>query len=182
MTLEELKTVRRFLRKNNLDHIAALLLEMNDKVHGAKVVQGGVGVEGPFTELVTVPFGTVEWDTDSYYHAATKTELKIPAGLGGRYIARVAVRWIPDDPNGFTEADSNTGHFYAYLAKNNAENFIGNDSRVTKNAVAHARGTTQNFSWEGELKAGDSLHVRISQGVRDYVLADVYLQIRRLGS
>jgi hypothetical protein len=178
---EELRIVRRFLRRNNLDEVCTLLLQMGDQLHSAKVAAGSHPV--PADEKSVVTFQHVDWDSDEYFDDGEPTRLTVPTGLGGRYFVKVAVRWLnteeaPGPPN-MVIRDS---YHYVFVSSNGSENAVVTAARSTANKVGHgATGTTQHFTFDLDLDDGDFLEVRLWQDFYDPVRADVFFELRRVG-
>jgi len=179
---EELKIVRKFLRRNNLDEMYALLLQIGDELHSAKVTAGSHPV--PADEKTAIPFQHVEWDSDGYFDDQETTRLTVPAGLGGRYFVQVAIRWhnteaAPETP---IMAEIRDSYYYAFVSLNGSEHAVVTNARSTANKVGFgATGTTQHFSFDLDLSDGDFIEARLWQDFFDPVRADVFLELRREG-
>ena len=76
---EELKIVRKFLRRNNLDEMCTLMLQVGSELHTAKVAAGMQPV--PADEKTAIPFQHVDWDSDEYFDDQEPTRLTVPQGL-----------------------------------------------------------------------------------------------------
>jgi hypothetical protein len=181
---EELRIVRKFLRRNKVNEMCAVLQQIGDELHGAEVFSGQFPV--PANEKATFVFTNVDWDTDNYFDPANPTRLTVPDGLGGRYFVQVAIRWynpdqvMPPPPDDIEVKDS---FFYTYVSKNGTPHAVGNDARSTVNMVAHgATGTTQHFTFDMSLDGGEFIEVNFWQDFFDPVRNDAFLTLRRLGS
>lgn len=182
---EELRIVRKFLRRNKLNEMCAVLQQIGEELHGAEVFAGAVPVPAN-PPTFTVPFQNEDSDTDDYFDDGESTRLTVPAGLGGRYFVQVAVRWYnpeevhPAPPN---IGDLKDSYFYAFVSMNGNPNAVGNDARSTAAKVGNgATGTTQHFTFDMSLNDGDFIEVRLWQDILDPVRADVFLTLRRVGS
>jgi hypothetical protein len=179
---EELRIVRKFLRRNNLDEMYALLQQVGDDLHGAKVVAGSHPV--PADEKTAIPFQQVDWDSDEYFDEGEPTRLTVPAGLGGRYFIQVAIRWhnteqAPGPPNVVIRPS----YYYAFVSLNGGEHAVVTNARSTANKVGNdATTTTQHFTFDLDLSEGDFIEARLWQGFYDPVRADVFLELRRVGT
>lgn len=182
---EELRIVRKFLRRNKIDEMCVVLQKITEELHGAEVFAGAVPVPANPPTFV-VPFQNEDWDTDDYFDGGEPTRLTVPAGLGGRYFAQVAVRWY--NPEEFDPPPPNIGdlkdsYFYAFVSMNGNPHAVGNDARSTAAKVGHgATGTTQHFTFDMSLNDSDFIEVRLWQDFLDPVRADVFLTLRRVGS
>lgn len=176
---DELTIVRKFLRRNNLLALVQLLKESCDRVCEVKLARGGLDV--PKDVSTPVPFSNVEWDSVGFFESSEPTRLTIPAGLGGRYLIQTATRWLDhrDFPGEEPPPDS---YFYAFVMHNGSGHPAGNDARCTANNVeGGATGTTQHFTYETELVAGDFVELWLWQGFGTPVHCDTHFQMRRLG-
>jgi hypothetical protein len=180
---EELKIVREFLRRNNIDEMCAALKLIGEELHGAKVTAGSHPV--PVEQKPAIPFQNVEWDSDGFFDSNEPTRATVPVGLGGKYFVQVAVRWhnpeevVPPPPIPLDIQDS---YYYAFVSRNGSEHAVGPEARPTANKVANgATGTTQHFTFDLDLDGGDFIEVKLYQGFYDPVRADVVLSIRRVG-
>jgi hypothetical protein len=143
---------------------------------GAKVVAASVAV--PANQHVKVSFGTVEWDSGSFFAPSAPRRLRIPARRAGRYLTQLAIRYVATSDPMSPPVDPGSSYYYAELLVNNQP--PGNDARATAARVPHATGTTQLIVYEANLEAGDRIQARLWHGFADQVRADVYLQTRRV--
>jgi len=179
---EELKIVRKFLRRNNLDEIYKLLLQIGDELHSAKVAVGLHPV--PADQKTPIPFQHVDWDSDGYFDDQEPTRLTVPTGLSGRYFVKVAIRWHnTEEAPGPPDPVIRDSFYYAFVSSNGSENAVVTAARATANKVGHgATGTTQHFTFDLDLDDGDYLEVRLWQDFYDPVRADVFFELRRVGN
>ena len=180
---EELRIVRKFLRRNNLDEMCALLQQVGDDLHGAKVVAGSHPV--PADEKTPIPFQNADWDSDGYFDDQEPTRFTVPTGLGGRYFVQVVIRWHNTEEARETPplAVIRDSYYYAFVSLNGSEHAVGVNARSTAAKVGYgATGTTQHFTFDLNLGAGDFVEVRLWQDFFDPVRADVVLEIRRIGA
>ncbi len=179
---EELRIVRKFLRRNNLDQMYALLQQIGGELHGAKVVAGSHAV--PADEKSSVEYQNVHWDSDGYFDDQEPTRWTVPTGLGGRYFVQVAIRWLNTEESHETPplAVIRDSYYYAFVSLNGSEHPVGSYARSTANKVGHgATGTTQHFTFDLNLGDGDFVEVKLWQDFYDPVKADVFLEVRRIG-
>ena len=180
---EELRIVRRFLRRNNLDELCAALQQTGDSVHGAKVIAGMHPV--PADQKTAIPFQNVDWDSDGYFNNQEPTRLTVPTGFAGRYFVQIAIRWHnPEEASGSPDiGEIRESYFYAFASQNGRPHAIGVDARSTANKVGHvATGTTQHFTFDLSLSVSDFVELNLWQDFFDPVRADVVLEIRRVGA
>lgn len=177
---KELKLVRKFLKRNNLEALANMISAADDKARGAKVTRGSAGVESNVD--TAVEFRNVLWDSDGYFDPTTPTRLTIPTGLGGRYLLQVALRWQHDD-GPLTPPNDTESYFHAFITQNGETDAFDNDVRSSANKVnGGAVATSQHFMAETELKAGDFAELWLAQQFGVDKRCDVYFTIRRVGS
>ena len=178
---EELKIVRKFLRRNNLDEMCTLMLQVGSELHTAKVAAGMQPV--PADEKTAIPFQHVDWDSDEYFDDQEPTRLTVPQGLEGRYFIQVAIRWHnTEEAPGPPDVEIRDSHHYAFVSLNGSENAVCTNARSTANKVGYgATGTTQHFTFDQNLRDGDFVEVRLWQDFFDPVRADVFLELRRVG-
>jgi len=179
---EELKIVRRFLRRNKLIEMYAVLQQVCGDLHGAKVITGGIPV--PTNQDTLIPFQNVEWGPDGYFDSGEPTRLSVPEGLGGRYFVQVAVRWLnPEQGIGAPDPeDINDSYYYALVCKNGGNDAILLDARATAEKVGFgATGTTQHFTFDISLDDGDFIELMLWQEFFDPVRVDAAFTLRRLG-
>jgi len=141
---------------------------------GAKVVAASQSL--PANQHVKVAFGTLDWDSGSYFSSSAPRRLRVPQGQAGRYLTQLAVRYTV---LGSPPADPTSSYYYAEILVN--DQIPGNDARSTVARVPHATGTTQAILYEANLQPGDRLQVRLWHGFTDQVRADVCFQTRRVG-
>jgi len=180
---EELRIVRKFLRRNNLDDMYALLQQVGGDLHGAKVAAGSHPV--PVDEKTTIPYQHVDWDSDGYFDDQEPTRFTVPTGLGGRYFVQVAIRWhnTEEAPGSPIVGEIRDSYHYAFVSLNGSEHAVGVNARSTANKVGcGATGTTQHFTFDLSLSDGDFVEVRLWQDFFDPVRADVVLEVRRIGA
>ena len=141
---------------------------------GAKVVAASQSL--PANQQVKVMFGTVDWDSGSFFTPSAPRRLRVPQGQAGRYLTQLAVRYttLASPP-----ADPASSYYYAEILVN--DQVPGNDARSTAARVPHATGTTQLVVYEANLAPGDRLQVRLWHDFTDQVRADVDFQTRRVG-
>jgi hypothetical protein len=173
---KELKIVRKFLKRNNLETVINMIREADDKARGAKIKRGSVKINNGETTVASLD--TVSWDSDGYFDSGSPTRLTVPAGLEGRYLLQVALRWInKNDP---MAPDS---YFYSFITLNEDQCPVSNDARSTaNNTEAGSEGTTQHFTYETHLNAGDFVQLWLWQNFGAQKHCDVVLQMRRVGS
>jgi len=177
---EELRIVRNFLRRNNLQLLVQLLKESCDRVCEAKLARGGMDV--PKDERTPVPFSNIEWDSVGFFEPSEPTRLTVPTGLGGRYLVQASTRWLDHRQSSNEEAPPDS-HYYAFMMHNGSGYPAGNDARCTANNVeGGATGTTQHFMYETDLAAGDFVELWLWQGFGTPIHCDIHFQMRRLGS
>jgi hypothetical protein len=143
---------------------------------GAKVVAASVSVTA---QGVKVPFGTVEWDSGSFFAATAPRRLRIPTSEAGRYVTQLAVRYTALSDPASPPVDPASSYYYAEILVN--DQVPGNDARSTAARVPHATGTNQLIVYEANLAPGDRLQARLWHGFSDQVRADVSFQTRRIG-
>lgn len=181
---EELKIVRRFLRRNRLNEVYCVLQQIGSDVHGAKVIAGGHSV--PADEKSSVVFQNVEWDSDGYFDNQEATRLTVPGGLAGRYFIQIAVRWLNTEETNVPAAiiaNLKESFYYAFASLNGSPNAIDVDARSTANKVGHgATGTSQHFTFDLNLDDGDFVEINLWQDFFDPVSADVVFSFRRVGN
>lgn len=144
---------------------------------GAKVAAASVDI--PANRQVNVAFGTIEWDSGSFFAPSAPRRLRIPSGKAGRYLMQVAIRYTATIDPLSPPVDPSSSYYYAKILINNQ--VPGNDARSTVPRVPHATGTTLLIIYEANLQVGDRVQVQLWQGFSDQVRADVYLQARRVG-
>ncbi len=174
----ELRMVRAFLHRNNLDSLIGILKDAGGRPRGAKVTRGAMDV--PENDHTTVSFSSVDWDSDTFFDPQYPTRLTVPIGLAGRYFFQVAIRWL-NDSSGGPPANGDDSYHYAYISLNGDHNPAGNDARSTANDVeGGATGTTQHFTFETNLAQGDYAELRLWQGFNPHRNCDVCFQMRRV--
>jgi len=184
-TREELRIVRKFLRRNKLNEMCAVLQQIGEELYGAEVIAGTIPVPAS-SPASTVPFQDEAWDTDDYIDEGEPTRLTVPAGLGGRYFVQVVVRW--HNPEEFHPIPPNIGelkdsYFYAFVSMNGSLDAVGATARSTAAKVGNgASTTTQHFTFDMSLSDGDFIEVRLWQDFLDPVRADAFLTLRRVGT
>jgi hypothetical protein len=141
---------------------------------GAKVVAASQSL--PANQSVKVMFGSVDWDSGSFFTTSVPRRLRVPQGQAGRYLTQLAVRYTT---SGSPPADLASSYYYAEILVN--DQVPGNDARSTVTRVPHATGTTQLIVYEANLAPGDRLQVHLWHAFTDQVRADVYFQTRRVG-
>jgi hypothetical protein len=179
---EELKIVRKFLRRNKFLEMYTVLQQVCDDLHGAKVLSGGIPISTK--QKTAVPFQSVDWDPDGYFDSGEPTRLTVPEGLGGRYFVQAAVRWLnpelsfaPPDLD-----DINDAYYYAYVSKNGIDGALGLEAHSTTEKVGFgATGTTHHFTFDIALSADEFIELWLFQEFFDPVRADMALTLRRLG-
>ncbi len=153
----------------------------DERVRGAKVRGGGSIPKNTHTPAIF----NVIWDSDGYFRPTIDNGvLTIPRPRRrGRYQIRVAVRWMNPWglPGGARPSydDYSKMNYYTCITVN--DSLLGNEARATAAPVLAATGTTQYFAVDENLGLGDSVGVRLWQSVGDDVMANVFLEIRRLG-
>ena len=179
---EELKIVRKFLKKNNIDDLMMALSTWCCHAPGARVSRGQNSVPQDDMSETTLDLGLiVHWDTDGFFDAGQPDRVTIPEGFEGRYFIHVTLQWYRASPGViFTVAERDAGFFYAFLAKNGVYGSPLGGSRTTTAPVVKAKYTTQNILWEGELAAGDFVELRVRQGVAGSIFTDAWLTMRRV--
>jgi len=105
---------------------------------GAKVAAASVSVP---TQGVKVPFGTVEWDSGSFFATSAPRRLRVPGSQAGRYLTQLAVRYTALSDPASPPVDPASSYYYAEILVN--DQVPGNDARSTVARVPHATGTTQ---------------------------------------
>jgi len=70
-------------------------------------------------------------------------------------------------------------NYYTFVTVD--DSLLGNEARATAAPVLAAAGTTQYFAVDENLSFGDSVGVKLWQSVGEDVMANVFLEIRRLG-
>jgi len=161
---EELKIVRKFLRRNKLDEMYGFLQQICADLHSVKVTAGMYPV--PADQKTPIPFQHVDWDSDAYFDDGEPTRLTVPTGLGGRYFVKVAVRWLnPEEAPGPPNMVIKDSYYYAFVSSNGSEHAVVTAARATANKVGHgATGTTQHFSFDLDLDSKN-----IEHAVRNWV-------------
>lgn len=135
------------------------------KVHGVKAFAGG-------HDILHHQHTRVAWeqpaedDPDGFITDEDPKTLRIPVGLGGRYFIHAKVRWMTqsDGPN-WSKKHSHAGFFWVYLTKNNVTAPPLQSSRAKNAAVPHAKKTTQQIVWEGDLAENDTIELYAWQTV-----------------
>lgn len=179
MATNQLDLVRKFLEENNLYAISELLRERCDRVHGAKVFDG---IQVAMREHTTATYRHTQWDSDGYFSGSEPSRLTVPAGLGGRYFVQVAVRWRNPDSPPLPPPAPEEAHYYTYLSLNGSQGPAGSDARATANTIKGVGfSTTQHFTFETNLSAGDYLEVRVWQDFEPSRWAEITFQMRRIG-
>ncbi len=174
---EELKIVRKFLKKNNIDDLIMALSTWCCQAPGARVSRGQNSVPQGSQSTLNLD-QIVEWDTDGFFDAGQPSRLTIPAGFEGRYLVHVMLSWYRIMGTPWTVAERDGGFFNACLAKNGVGPLDG--SRSNAAPVVMAKHTTQRILWEGELAAGDFVELNAWQEVADEVVVDAWLTLRRV--
>ena len=179
---EELKILRKFLRKNNIDDLMMALSTWCCHAPGARVSSGQNSVPQDPTSETTLDLGQiVDWDTDGFFDAGQPDRVTIPEGFEGRYFIHVALQWYRVLPGvKFSVAERDGGFFYAFLAKNGVHGSPLEGSRTTTAPVVTAKHTTQKLMWEGELAAGDFVELVVRQSVTGSIFAHAWLTLRRV--
>jgi hypothetical protein len=179
---EELKIVRKFLRRNKFDEMYGFLQQICADLHSVKVTAGMHPV--PADQKTPIPFQNADWDSDDYFDDQEPTRLTVPTGLGGRYFVQVAIRWHnTEEAPGPPDPVIRDSFYYAFVSSNGSENAVLTAARSTANKVGHgATGTTQHFTFDLDLDDGDYLEVRLWQDFYDPVRADVFFELRRVGN
>ncbi len=177
---KELRIVRAFLERNNLEAVVDLLSEVCDQVRGVKAKKGAMDV--PENSHTIVSFTNTEWDSDAFFDPQYPTRLTVPNGLGGRYFFQAAIRWL-NDPGGPPPDQPVDSYYYAFITLNEDPHPAGNDARSTANDTeGGATGTTQHFTFETNLAEGNFVELRLWQGYGPHRRCDVNFQMRRVGS
>lgn len=177
---KELKIVRKFLKRNNLETVVDMISAADDIAHGAKVTRGSAQV----VSLVdtAVEFHDVYWDSNGYFDSGTPTRLTVPTGLGGRYLLQVALRWQHDD-GPMTPPNDTESYFHAFITLNGNTDGFDNDVRSSANKVTGgAVATSQHFMAETQLNAGDFVELWLAQQFGVNKRCDAYFTLRRVGS
>ena len=143
---------------------------------GAKVVAGGREI--PKNRHTKIAFHGVRWDSGGFHRASQPNRLRIPAGHGGRYVVKLAIRWSRLDDT-VPPVDTTSSYFTASVLVNDQTR--GGDSRSTVARSPHSQSTTQLIVYETDLADGDRLQARLWHGFDERLWADVYFQARRLG-
>ena len=178
---EELKIVRKFLKKNNIDDLIMALSTWCCQAPGARVSSGQNSVPQDDMSETTLDLDQiVHWDTDGFFDAGQPDRVTIPEGFEGRYFIHVALRWYRIPETKYTVAERDAGFFYSFLAKNGVYGSPLEGSRTTTAPVVTATSTTQNILWEGDLAAGDFVELRVRQSVAGSIFADAWLTMRRV--
>jgi hypothetical protein len=178
---QELKIVRKFLRRDHLDELVEALLWWRDRVRGIKICgmdEAVYVVAGNVPLNFTAP---AEWDSHGFFDPGESTRVTIPEGLGGRYLATARLRWTRDDIELFSVEDAHAGHFYGDFTRNGGPHYAAPDARYTVSPAVGAQGTTLQFSWEADLYGGDFIELRHSQSVREGMSVHGCMTLRRLG-
>jgi len=174
---EELKIVRKFLKKNNIDDLMMALSTWCCHAPGARISHGAISV--PQETQTKLNLGhVVDWDTDGFFDAGQPGRLTIPDGFQGRYFVHATLSWYRILGTPWTVAERDGGFFNACLAKNGVGPLDG--SRSNAAPVVTAKHTTQRILWEGELAAGDFVELNAWQEVDDEVVVDAWLTLRRV--
>jgi hypothetical protein len=144
---------------------------------GAKVVAASQSL--PANQHVKVAFGTLDWDSGSFFSSSAPRRLRVPTSQAGRYVTQLAVRYTALSDPASPPVDPASSYYYAEILVN--DQVPGNDARSTVARVPHATGTTQLIVYEANLAPGDRLQASLWHGFSDQVRADVYFQTRRVG-
>ena len=133
------------------------------KVYGRGMVPTGEHTPAEFSE---------KWDIGGFFNPKVPDVIQIPKSIfvSGRYVIHAAVRWYnPEGP-------IRRSYFNTYLKVNDSN--IGNDARATANMVGGgATGTTQYFSIEVNLNAGDQVQLFLWHGFGVDINAEAYLTV-----
>jgi hypothetical protein len=160
------------------------------RVHGVDL-KGSQLLAPNVTTFTAVSFDhPAPWQSDSFFVATDKTQIKVPAKLAGRYSLRATIRWERSDGMEFTTPDRNNSCFLAYLTKNGstmAEHL--EDSHMSAAPVVKATKTVMHILWEGNLVRDDFIKLFIfhqgdifdNNNMPVSVMVNVWLTLRRLG-
>jgi len=177
---KELKIVRKFLKRNNLEALVNMISAADDIAHGVKVTRGSAQVVSNVD--TAVEFRNVYWDSDGYFETEAPTRLTVPTGLGGRYLLHVALRWQHDD-GPLTPPNDTKSYFHAFITLNGNNDGFDNDVRSSANKViGGAVATSQHFMAETQLNAGDFVELWLAQQFGVDKRCDAYFTIRRVGT
>jgi hypothetical protein len=177
---QELKIVRRFLRRNNIDDLMLALSTWGFDCHRVQAVgyDGSVPKDGSGTYTVDL---AVSDDPDGFHDESNPSRLTVPEGLGGKYYVHAEVRWLKwDSQTEWDLADRDAGMFYSNLRINGMGGLI-ESSRATSSAVPFATGTTQHCTGEIDLNSGDYVELYVYQNVVDQAQVNAWLTLRKVG-
>ena len=177
---QELKIVRKFMRRNNIDDLMLALSPWGSPYQAVRVVGYAGDIPNDLCAARMVDF-TVDTDPDGFFNPAEISRLTVPDGLGGQYFIHAEIRWLKANPQiEFDLADRDAGRFYSHIRLNDEAGPV-ESSRATNSAVPFASGTTQICEAEIDLVPGDYLHLLTNQTVHDLLQVNAWLTMRRVG-
>ncbi len=144
----------------------------------------------PNTEKMIVPFSSPPlWQNGNYFDPGQPTQVKVPPGRSGRYLARATVHWSPTDNSTFAIPFRDNSYFISRLRKNGDTSHDPREARTITAPVVQASIASQTALWETNLSTNNYLELEVcwqaaNQNARDAINGlrlEAWLTLRRLG-